>query len=410
MKTFKMYVRTVVSNENGKILLLKEKRMDRKARWDLPGSVLTDEESFDEAVINNVQKEIGYYVYPGKIIGVTNYIDHKNKEVHVIMIGTILNGELVLSNKYENFKWVPLDRLSEYPLKKWLNHYIRHTKEPFNDVSLEIEELDSLQNTRKEISQDSFFSSHNLGSDSIKDTEAELTENVKSSFGILKDTIVRTFHPKKAKVTKTQPKNNLYSDIHKSPVNKEDISEKLNIPLQKDSSQTSQITLDRISDNQSDDITVEHDDVETIVTETSEDILIDESATVGDVIEDNKVIDTKQDEITVNDTLQQTKTATKKPLSDNKDVFYMNVNYENNMKKDEIPKQSPPKVSQNQDIKIIHNNEKTPYIRKEKEARQKISFISEGIKRQGWKETLNELNRTESNNIKKRIPKPKGKR
>lgn len=409
MKTFKMYVRTVVSNNNGKILLLKEKRMDRKARWDLPGSVLTDEESFDEAVINNIQKEIGYYVYPGKIIGVTNYIDHKNKEIHVIMTGNILNGELVLSNKYENFKWVPLDRLSEYPLKKWLNNYIRHTKEPFNDVSLEIEELDSLQNTRKEISQDNFFSSHNLDTDSIKDTETEITENVKGSFSMLKDTIIRTFHPKKAKITRTQPKNNLYSDIHKPSVNKENISEKLNIPLQRNANLTSPIS-DRITGNTTDDITVEHDDIETIITETSEDILIDESATVGDVIENNMVPGDKPDEITVNDTVGQTRTAAEKPADDNRDVFYMNVNYENNMKQNGIPRQSPPEVSQNQDIKIIHNNEKTPYIRKEKEAKQKISFISEGIKRQGWKKTLNDLNRTESNNTKKRIPKPKGKR
>ena len=35
---------------------------------DLPGAVLTNDDSFDEVVINRIPKEIGYYVYPGKII------------------------------------------------------------------------------------------------------------------------------------------------------------------------------------------------------------------------------------------------------------------------------------------------------------------------------------------------------
>ena len=66
MKTFKMYVKTVIYNEQGNILLLNKKRINKKPSWDLPGSSFTEEESFDETIINNVQKEIGYYVYPGK--------------------------------------------------------------------------------------------------------------------------------------------------------------------------------------------------------------------------------------------------------------------------------------------------------------------------------------------------------
>ena len=40
MKTFKMYVKTVVSNDEGKILLLKEKREDRKSRWDMENEMI----------------------------------------------------------------------------------------------------------------------------------------------------------------------------------------------------------------------------------------------------------------------------------------------------------------------------------------------------------------------------------
>jgi ADP-ribose pyrophosphatase YjhB (NUDIX family) len=110
-----MYVKTVIYNEQNKLLLLKEKREDDKNRWDLPGATFTEEQSFDETVITNVQKEIGYYVYPGKIIGIGDYTSKTDKEVHVIMEGSILNGELLLSKDYETYNWVKLDRIKEYP-------------------------------------------------------------------------------------------------------------------------------------------------------------------------------------------------------------------------------------------------------------------------------------------------------
>ena len=50
MKTFNMYVKTLIPNEKGKILLVKEKRMDERPRWDLPGVALTEDESFDECM------------------------------------------------------------------------------------------------------------------------------------------------------------------------------------------------------------------------------------------------------------------------------------------------------------------------------------------------------------------------
>jgi hypothetical protein len=62
------------------------------------------------------------------------------------------------------------------------------------------------------------------------------------------------------------------------------------------------------------------------------------------------------------------------------------------------------------EIKVIHKDEKTPHIRTEKETKDRFSFNSENIIRSGWKEKLNNFNRTEANNEKKNIPRPKGKR
>lgn len=343
MKTFNMHVKTVITSEHGKILLLKQKRMDKKPRWELPGAPLNEEQSFDETVINNVQKEIGYYVYPGKIIGITSYEERDKKDLYVIMNGTILNGDLVLSRKYEDFMWVDYGRITEYPLAPWLNDYMKHTDEPFNDVAIEIEELDDMQNKRREVIKEDLLSNRN--EHNYESHEEGIAESVKGSLGLLKDTIIRTFHPKEAKVNRTKPKNNLFTETEDN--NTEEVKNNLN--------------------HDNDNIIVQHD-----VSDKDNNITINND----DIIPENNIITRKVD-----------------PKED------MNVNREQNMIKTENP-----------EIKVIHENDKVPFIRKEKESEEKISFNSEGMKRQGWKERLNEMNRTDANNQKKRIPHPKGKR
>jgi 8-oxo-dGTP diphosphatase len=302
MKTFNMYVRTLIPNESGKILLVKEKRMDEKPRWDLPGVALTEDESFDEAISKNMQKEIGYYVYPGKIVGVKDYVTHDAKEINVIMEENILNGEILLNNHYEKYSWVSPDRISEYPLAPWFNEYMKRNNRPFEDVAYEIELINQRQNKRKELIQEDIISNRKEESrfrisESIpKRDNNDVGESVKNSFGLLKDTIVRTFHPKQANVHRTQPKENkLYETAP----------------------------------------------------DTSNDIIPDRS---------------DDEEITT--------ISTEKPK-----------------------------------IRKIRENNR-PYIRKVKESTEKISFNT-NRKGANWKEKINNMNKTPSNNERRPVPKPK---
>ena len=298
MKTFNMYVKTLIPNEKGKILLVKEKRMDELPRWDLPGVALTEDESFDEAVSKSIQKEIGYYVYPGKIIGVKDYITHETKEINVIMEANILNGDILLNDHYEKYAWVSMERIGEYPLTPWFNEYMKRNKRPFEDVEYEIEKINQRQNKRKELIQEDIISRRD--DDSIyRIDDNEVGESVKNSFGLLKDTIIRTFHPKQAKVTRTYPKENkIYESLNNDAEN------------------------DIIPDSSDD------DEVTTISTEK-------------------------------------------------------------------------PKIR-----KIREGNR--PYIRKVKESTEKISFNT-NINRSNWKEKLNNINKTSSNNERRPVPKPKRK-
>ncbi len=369
MKTFNMYVKTVIYNEQDKLLLLKEKRDDDKNRWDLPGATFTEEQSFDETVSTNVQKEIGYYVYPGKIIGIADYTDKTNKEVHVIMEGSILNGELLLSKDYETYNWVKLDRIKDYPLVPWLHNYIQNNKQPFEDVETEIEELTNKRQRKKEIIQEDLMNSiHST------DKTEKLNESVSSSFSLLKDTIKKTFHPREAKVTQTTPKSNeIYQDSEVQQENKK-IADKLNVRFKRRPEEEEFIDKSALEYNEND-IIINHDE--------DEDIIIEHDDIVKEEIIPEKEVETNENIGT-------------------SDFVDMNVNKQENMKQENIVKEP--------EIKVIRKDAKIPHIRTEKESKEKVSFNSENFNRLGWREKLNRLNRTEANDEKKSIPRPKGKR
>lgn len=313
MKTFNMYVKTLIYNETGKILLLKRKNLKSTPQWDLPGTPLTEDESFDEAITRNIQKVIGYYVYPGKIVGVCDYINRENKEINVIMDATILNGELLLEKNYEEYAWVNIERISEYPLVPWFHQYMKNTRNPFEDVAEEIDEINKKQQNRRDLIKEDMIS-HNSKDFHIHDSD--VGDSVKNSFSLLKNTIVRTFHPKSADVTRTTPKENVIYQ-------REEVEEG---STQEDIAPNPEVVFK----NSSDDIIIEHEDE-------------------------------KEPEVK----------APKKP-----------------------------------EIRKIRENNR-PYVRKSKEAKERISFSSESITKRNIRQRLNNLNKTDANKEKKRAPVPK---
>lgn len=366
MKTFNMYVKTVIYNEQNKLLLLKEKRDDKKNRWDLPGATFTEEQSFDETVITNVQKEIGYYVYPGKIIGIADYTNKTDKEVHVIMEGNILNGELLLSKEYETYNWIKLDRIKDYPLVPWLHNYIHNNKHPFEDVETEIEELTNKRQRRREIIQEDLMNSIHS-----KNKTEKINGGVSSSFSLLKDTIKKTFHPREAQVTQTTPKTNEIYREQEEPKENKKISEKLNFRF-KHKPEEEYVDKSVLESNEGD-IIIEHDTENINSNDENTDIIIEHDKEVPDEIIPETYVENKSDE-----------------------KIDIKVDKQENSTNNEP------------EIKVIRKTDKTPLIRTEKESKEKVSFNSENISR--WKEKLNRINRTDANDEKKNIPRPKGQR
>lgn len=396
MSTFNMHVKTIISNEVGKVLLLKENRSDRKKRWDLPGATLTEDESFDEALMSAVQKQVGCYVYPAKIVGITSYTKYGNKYLTVIMESVILNGDLILSDEYEEYKWIEIDDIKKYPLTPWLNRYIKDTKDPFNDIDEIINEIRDKNEIRNDLIKENFLSGfrhkksddyNDYDDDDDEDYQPEYEEKqnkkgIKSSFTLLKEAVVRTFNPKKAEVKKTQPKENLFTQT--STVDDEQPMMNYQPPTTSDMG------------SYSDEITIEHDDEDMGITiDHDDEIIIDESI-------DDIVINEPQKEV------QPEVKVEAQPEVEVKDEIKVQHDHVN--KASVIKSHTTKKSSDDHNIKVISKDDKTPRIRKAKESDEKVSFNSESINRRNWKDKLNEINRTDANNQRKQVPHPKGRK
>ena len=123
---FGLAVRVLLTDENGKILIIK-RSTDSKTnpgKWELPGGKVDQGESFDQALIREVYEETNLKIALDHVVGVCEQNLPLIRAVHIIMSGKIVEGELNLSSEHEGYAWVFFDSLSDYELADWLNDFI----------------------------------------------------------------------------------------------------------------------------------------------------------------------------------------------------------------------------------------------------------------------------------------------
>ncbi|MCD7781672.1 MAG: hypothetical protein LUG89_03125 [Methanosphaera sp.] len=413
MKSFNMHVKIVIISEHGKILLLKERNTGRRPLWDLPGSDLTDEESFDEAVMNQVPKDIGFFAYPGQIIGTTLHKTRNGNHLYVIMESHTRNSDIILSEKYDSYVWINIERIGEYPLVPWLNNYIKHEENPFEDVTIALQEMDIKEGYKQDVieeNMDNYTESITsmipsfddiTGRISLDDNESQESPNQKEessskgSFGLLKDVINRTLHPREAEVTHNQPKERIYPET--PSINEEELEEQLNFKF-KNSDDDIIITHDAydddiIIDHSEDDINKNPDDILLESLDNNSDSLLVNSDVFDS--DDDIIIDHSEDEVIIEDQIvtdevvQSDEKIAQKSTEERKiKGFNMNVNSDQNMKKQEP---------------LIIKSEPKQDTEPRKPATEKDD------KKVSWKERLDNFSRTDANE-ERTVPKPKGKR
>lgn len=120
-------VRVLLNDDNRKILIIK-RSTDSKTnpgKWELPGGKVNQNESFDQALLREVYEETGLKINLDHVVGVSEQNLHVIRAVHIIMSGTIREGDLSLSSEHDGYAWVFFEDLGEYELADWLESFFK---------------------------------------------------------------------------------------------------------------------------------------------------------------------------------------------------------------------------------------------------------------------------------------------
>lgn len=128
---FLLGVKTIVVNEDNKILILKRsEKSSRPHEWDFPGGGVDKSEDPLDTAIRETKEETGLDVSQVQIL--TTYLDvQATAEDEAVIIGYAsrsIGADVKLSWEHEDFQWVTLEELEKMDLPdlhtKILNAYI----------------------------------------------------------------------------------------------------------------------------------------------------------------------------------------------------------------------------------------------------------------------------------------------
>jgi 8-oxo-dGTP diphosphatase len=125
-KPFGLVVRAIIKDEDDKILILK-RSIDSRSNphcWELPGGKVEPGESFDHALVREIQEETGLNISLKRTAGaVQQDLTHINS-VHVIMYVDVESGDFQISDEHENFQWAHMEEIKAKRLSNWFTHFL----------------------------------------------------------------------------------------------------------------------------------------------------------------------------------------------------------------------------------------------------------------------------------------------
>jgi len=108
-------VGAVIINDKSEILLLKRLKEPEKGCWTIPGGTVEFGETIEEAIIREIEEEIGVKIEIISLLGITNHIikDEKTHWVSPAFLVKIIEGVPVNKeqHKHEELRWFLSDSL-----------------------------------------------------------------------------------------------------------------------------------------------------------------------------------------------------------------------------------------------------------------------------------------------------------
>lgn len=129
-----MAQKTVLLNDEGKVLILRFSRKKRTAKalrgkWDFPGGGVKFEESLEAGLKREIREELGAIKYEIEgLIDRWSWVqvnDPTTRTVCLLYRGRFLGGEVRLNEEHDLYKWVEVDELKRF---RWTKDDLEQVK------------------------------------------------------------------------------------------------------------------------------------------------------------------------------------------------------------------------------------------------------------------------------------------
>ena len=107
---FRFSVHAVITNNEGKLLLLKQTYTDK--RWGLPGGSVEPGETIHEAIKRECYEELGLNIIIGAFTGLY-YHKNYNAQVGIFRCELPDGASICLSSEHSEYKWFNISELSD---------------------------------------------------------------------------------------------------------------------------------------------------------------------------------------------------------------------------------------------------------------------------------------------------------
>jgi 8-oxo-dGTP diphosphatase len=123
---FKLVVRGIIKNKEGKLLILKRSIHSRSnpGCWELPGGKVEPGEDFDDAMIREILEETQLKANLKRAVGIAQQDLPYSRSVHIIMDLDVESYDVKISDEHEEHLWVDLDDLKSLKLSEWFSEFL----------------------------------------------------------------------------------------------------------------------------------------------------------------------------------------------------------------------------------------------------------------------------------------------
>jgi len=117
-KPFALSAKAVVLDRAGRCLVLKRSMNSRgnPGKWDFPGGKAEPGETFDQALLREIEQETGLRVSLTRVAGAAESELPERKVAYLIMEASLESGKVRLSDEHDDYQWVPVTELPHVDL------------------------------------------------------------------------------------------------------------------------------------------------------------------------------------------------------------------------------------------------------------------------------------------------------